>query len=354
MTTQREHSLDLLRAIAIMSVLLLHSNEVTTQMPDILRNIFSYGWAGVELFFVLSGYLIGRQVLLESSHHSIYSIKTFWIKRWFRTFPLYFIVLFVYVVIKPLITGKYFQPNILPFLFFFQNFFSLTDFIQSWSICIEEQFYIILPIISFLLCRQISKKISFWVLFVIAAIIVRSIIYASLNIQILDPSTADYYFRFPIYTHFDGLVMGLILAASHKKWSNFSQTAQRSYLLLGIIVLSMAFYFFGPTFNSKNIIFYFSILPLSFSFILIGLQKIVLPQYILKVVQWIAILSYGSYLWNNLLIRLMSRHLDNFSWPVSLILFLISTHLISWITYLLIEQPFMNLRSIVLKQLSKQ
>src|ERR1700686_5502086 len=93
--------LDGLRAAAIVSVLCLHAAIVVTRMPLIFRVPCLYGWAGVDLFFVLSGYLIGGQAFKAGGCMDGGGIVRFWLRRWFRTLPLYYFILFVNVIILP-------------------------------------------------------------------------------------------------------------------------------------------------------------------------------------------------------------------------------------------------------------
>src|SRR3984957_9668222 len=75
--------LDGLRAAAIVSVLCLHAAIVSTRMPLIFRVPCLYGWAGVDLFFVLSGYLIGGQAFKAGGRMDGGGIVRFWLRRWF-------------------------------------------------------------------------------------------------------------------------------------------------------------------------------------------------------------------------------------------------------------------------------
>ena len=128
MLKNRDQGLDLLRAMAIMMVLLLHAGYAVPQMPRIMGYVFAHGWVGVDLFFVLSGFLIGHQALHGPRLGSVMSqLHNFWARRWFRTFPLYFMVLFTYVVLKPLIFGRPFRGEVWPYFLFLQNYFPLTD-----------------------------------------------------------------------------------------------------------------------------------------------------------------------------------------------------------------------------------
>lgn len=139
--------LDTLRALAIVLVLMSHYNGFVSQAPT-FGIIGSIGWAGVDLFFVLSGYLIGNQLLAPAARGESLDLKTFLARRLLRTLPNYYAVLAVYLMLPDSpIAGKSMAP-LWQFLTFTQNFglnYGET-FTHSWSLCIEEQFYLVLPL----------------------------------------------------------------------------------------------------------------------------------------------------------------------------------------------------------------
>jgi peptidoglycan/LPS O-acetylase OafA/YrhL len=139
--------LDTLRALAIALVLMSHYNGFVSHAPT-FGLIGSIGWAGVDLFFVLSGYLIGNQLLAPAARGESLSLKIFFARRLLRTLPNYYAVLSVYLLLPhSAIAGKSMAPA-WRFLTFTQNF-GLNyreTFTHSWSLCIEEQFYLILPL----------------------------------------------------------------------------------------------------------------------------------------------------------------------------------------------------------------
>jgi peptidoglycan/LPS O-acetylase OafA/YrhL len=139
--------LDTLRALAIVLVLMSHYNGFVSHAPT-FGIIGSIGWAGVDLFFVLSGYLIGNQLLAPAARGESLDLKTFFARRLLRTLPNYYAVLAVYLMLPDSpIAGKSMAP-LWQFLTFTQNFglnYGET-FTHSWSLCIEEQFYLVLPL----------------------------------------------------------------------------------------------------------------------------------------------------------------------------------------------------------------
>lgn len=167
----RIFGLDFLRAIAILQVVQGHAYQLHYQFWDydpwaskiISFAIFNFV-DGVDLFFVLSGFLIGG-ILIKNLENQPVNIKTlwnFWVKRWFRTLPLYFLVLglnifvFCFILSENFITGikNLWHADILRYFFFTQNFTRISLFFEeSWSLAIEEWAYIVLPLLFFCIIR---------------------------------------------------------------------------------------------------------------------------------------------------------------------------------------------------------
>ncbi|WP_322402593.1 acyltransferase [Massilia luteola] len=150
----RLRGLDLLRAAAILLVLMTHYSGFVSQSAT-FGVIGKVGWAGVDLFFVLSGYLIGNQLLAPAARGAALSLKTFFVRRLLRTLPNYYVVLALYWMFPgPPLGGSGMAPP-WRFLTFTQNFglaYGQT-FTHSWSLCIEEQFYLLLPLAVLALAR---------------------------------------------------------------------------------------------------------------------------------------------------------------------------------------------------------
>jgi peptidoglycan/LPS O-acetylase OafA/YrhL len=154
--------LDGVRAIAVLLVVTAHMH---THFWDVTA-----GGLGVYVFFVLSGYLITSLALREEAETGSLSFTAFYIRRIFRIFPLYYLVLAVYCV---LIFGLGVSPERRPqmsanmpyYLTYFQEvpFFrgNLGIFGHSWSLGIEEKFYLLWPVVAFSIFRG-KDKMRFW------------------------------------------------------------------------------------------------------------------------------------------------------------------------------------------------
>lgn len=148
---KRSHEIDALRGIAVLMVVGFHyfGNPTAGFHGIIPEWVFSGGWAGVDLFFVISGYLLGGQLLDGGV-----GLRAFYLRRAARIFPLYLILLLVAAIANPML-----HP--IPYLTMTQNIaFALgmdpqqNGLALTWSLAVEEQFYLALPAVIFLIPRR--------------------------------------------------------------------------------------------------------------------------------------------------------------------------------------------------------
>jgi len=144
--------LDLLRAIAIAWVMLYYVTSYGVRLPDVIE----FGWMGVDLFFVLSGFLIGWQLLKPTTLGARPEWGRFFIRRAFSVLPAYWVVVAAYFAFPVIRESPYIQPA-WQFLSFTQNLFADDDKARALShvcsLCIEEHFYLLLPAAVWLLSR---------------------------------------------------------------------------------------------------------------------------------------------------------------------------------------------------------
>jgi peptidoglycan/LPS O-acetylase OafA/YrhL len=150
-TGNRVFGLDLLRFVAIFMVLLGHSKML---LPQHLKPIFDQILLdGVAIFFVLSGFLIGGILIkqVEREAPSIGGLTHFWKRRWMRTLPAYLVVLCFLLIYTLLFVPKNIPSDWWKYLLFSQNLINERNefFAESWSLSIEEWFYLTIPVILF-------------------------------------------------------------------------------------------------------------------------------------------------------------------------------------------------------------
>lgn len=132
-------ALDSMRGIAILMVILCHLEHHLDQLYGVSSKFFASGWNGVYLFFVLSGYLITRSL---SGYSFKNNLSKYYLKRVLRTWPLYYFVLLLYLVLDHPI------ENLFYYLTFTMNFLDKIDPIHFWTIAVEEQIYLAYPLLA--------------------------------------------------------------------------------------------------------------------------------------------------------------------------------------------------------------
>jgi len=212
---QRIHGLDLLRAAAILMVLAAHYPKPGGGPFIRLLNL---GWAGVDLFFVLSGYLIGRQVLKSLADGNGISLREFYLARFMRTLPCYYAVVTVYFLLAAIRIAPMPAPG-WKFLSFFQNFGIPNVFSPSWSLCVEEHFYAVFPLVVLWAARKdLNNRLLKGAAALLALeLVVRAALWLAIrpDHQSADRALAGYmtYLYYPTYCRLDGITLGVSLAA---------------------------------------------------------------------------------------------------------------------------------------------
>lgn len=233
---------DILRSLAILLVMLVHLPLNAT--PGVLVTVREYAWLGVDIFFVLSGYLIGTQLFKEIARTGAVDFRSFYVRRAFRIFPAFFVVLGLYAIVPMLRDNPTMQP-----LWKFATFTVNLGFdpregnalSQAWTLAVEEQFYLVLPLLVLLLYRRIGtgRALALAGLLALAGGMLR---YAIWDVQVgalvaegqFRPAFATYLrdVYYPTYTRLDGLLFGVLLAAARF----FKPELCRQYLPLRVTV----------------------------------------------------------------------------------------------------------------------
>lgn len=246
--------LDLLRSIAIVWVMCFHSFLLGGLGPD-WAWLSRYGWMGVDLFFVLSGFLIGTQVLAPLARGEGLSFTDFYLRRAFRILPAFVAVLALYLAWP----GVRESPGMEPWWKFLSFTLNLsidygrnTAFSHAWSLCVEEHFYWVFPLMAVALHRRLSVRgfLVFCAAVVAAGVALRA--GAWWHGMQVDPGmdrrnwfVEDLYY--PSWNRLDGLLCGVALATwktfRPEAWARARRHADLA-LLAGAAVMALAFWLF--------------------------------------------------------------------------------------------------------------
>nr|BDT31527.1 acyltransferase [Myxococcus sp. MH1] len=341
---RRMDGLDVLRAFAILGVLVFHAPAaVHDAVPYAVRFAFAHGWMGVDLFFVLSGYLVGRQVFATEEGPTLGAqLRTFWLKRWMRTLPLYFVVLALYAL-KPWLVGTPFVGGGWHYALFLQNFGHPRDFVQSWSLCVEEHFYLVLPLLAFALGGRRWPAWA-WLGSVALSVTARWLFSRGLPADVT-MSSLDTLAPWSTELHLDGLGIGVFLAKTAPTWRSWSPRGRMLCGLVGVGVLALTVGHHGAIVTTTNHVWLFAGLAVGFGGVLVGIESLQLPRVPRWAIYQIALLSYGAYLWHGLVLRIVERlDLRLGAWGLDLLAYLALTLGVSWVTYVAVEKPCLKLR----------
>lgn len=316
------HGLNHLRAVAILLVLLYHYRAF--KHPEWVDTIGWVGWTGVDLFFVLSGFLISNQLFRELKTRQSIHLKTFFTKRFFRILPPYAFTLCLYFYI-PFFREREALPPLWKFITFTQNYgldvIHQGTFSHAWSLCIEEQFYVVLPLLLLLFIRINAFAYLKWalVLLILIPIAIRFYSWNEYLIPHLDsPDFWKEWYRniyYPTYTRFDSLAMGVLLGYCFQfsaKFKTILQAHGNLLLLIGMVSLGFSFWFCKDEGTASVSIFGFTLVAISYGLIVMGAlsNASVLGSTKSFFTSQLALLSYAIYLSHKGIIHLVQYTLD--------------------------------------------
>ena len=306
----RNLGLDFIRFIAILLVLFAHTAFLLGSfVTESIKGLC--GFLGVELFFVLSGFLIGRIILniINEGDFSFKSLLNFWQRRWYRTIPIYYVALIFHSAVLFLFRDYYFvYYNVKWYLYFIflQNAW-LTEpglFGVAWSLSVEEWFYILTPFVFYLIggVSELTLKIQ---LRVILSLILLFISFRVLFLFVYEPVdfTSEVRIRMPF--RLDSIIFGVLLAyyfGNHREW--LKENKKRLFILGSVFLLLSSFTFvngYRTTLNQLNFIEKVFLLPfcsMGIALMIPLIYEMKMLAAVAKVITFISLISYSIYLFH--------------------------------------------------------
>lgn len=320
-------SLNGLRGISILMVVIYH---FAVRYYDHFPQIEFFGALGVNVFFVISGFLITTLCIKEKVLTSTISLRDFYIRRVFRIIPVAWLYLLVMVIINYFFQLHLAPANFLAALFFVSNisFFNQVQYDWSlshyWSLSTEEQFYLIFPVF-------IKKAFGIFVAMILfIAVVIPCILYLQTLIPALNIKIFTFALRYLL--KFQGISVGCLFSVLLFK--GYLSFGKYGFIVSIISLLLIAYLKFDPEQTLRA-----AFLNLTVS-VLIGIVIVnnivpsasLLYQFLnLKGLSWIGILSYSIYIWQQLFLSNDAR------FPVSLLpinlLFLVVVPVLSYFTF---------------------
>ena len=359
-------ALDGVRGLAILAVMFHHFRfilEPVHRSQRWLLLLFDGGWCGVEIFFVLSGFLI-TGILLDTRNSPSF-FKTFYARRFLRIFPLYFAYLGVVFLslsrwwLSHFGFNPWAQVQAWPYLLYLQNFRVPTMFNDLflghlWSLAVEEQFYLVWPLVVAFLPRNL---VGWTTLLLITAAVVDRFQFAGKSLEmsfLLNTST---------WASLDSLALGA-LAAILLRSRGSSPALQRTIKLVGLLSICLFLFFCyreGSAFLYYRPVHVWGVLALSISSACLVLHCVTEPQsflskgFSLRPMRELGKVSYGLYVLHPLVIAVILprvhplRHgippLEQTAIKVLVMLLLMAfTYGFAWLSWTLFENPILRFK----------
>ena len=356
--------LDLLRTLAIVWVMLFHS-FVVGGLGEGYQWLSDYGWMGVDLFFVLSGYLIGSQVLKPLSRGQSPGFGDFYLRRVFRVVPAFLVVVALYAWWPAFREAEGLQP-VWQFLTFTVNL--LIDykhnkaFSHAWSLCVEEHFYLVFPWLAWWLTRRpsMSKFLVVSLGLLAAGMALRGYVWVNdlapaREMEGLERGFGLRYIEeiyYPTWMRLDGLLAGVVLAtvkAYRPSWWERMQNRSNLLLLGGLLVVAASIWMFRERFDLLPTVVGYPLLSIGLALLVVagaGNQSII-GRWRVPGAGWLALISYSLYLTHK-----AAMHLTE-SWfgaqlqghgPLAFVVYGAAVLLMGALLHYSVEGPFLRMR----------
>lgn len=342
-------SLNGLRAFSIILVIFAHLLGVKGFSQGLTLTLvpIPFGEIGVRIFFVISGFLITWLLLKEKEKTGKINLKKFYIRRLLRIFPVFYFYILVVAITGKILGNEIETGIIIISAAYLQNFeFAGHHWLlaHSWSLAVEEQFYLLWPWIS----RRINGKLSLIVVILVylTGAIARIIAYKF-------PAYSNY-LVLPFLQHADFLFSGCVLAFlrfnQNKQLQKLVQKLNSWTIVSGLVFVFVLGFYEGHS-DLDRFILPFSGTYMSLYFMILvawctsgdNSSSIIVRVLNLKIFDRIGILSYSLYVWQQFFLVPAHNTYSGYWWtkfPQNIYLLFIA----AIISYYLIEKPFLKLK----------
>ena len=330
--------IDGLRALAVIPVILYHAGF--QWLPG--------GFIGVDVFFVISGYLI-TTILISELDQGKFSIINFYERRARRILPALFVMMivtipFAYAYLLP-DDMRSFWRSVLSVCFFVSNYLfsyesgyfapdvELKPLLHTWSLAVEEQFYVLFPVMLFILWR-FGKSLTFFIILFIASL---SFMHADKG-SIVDPTWTFYSITSRAWELAIGVAAAFYFRSGFKIHNKKLLSNSLGLLGIGLIVFGMFYITKQTPFPGR-----YALLPTVGAFLIIvfsNAHNISGRLLSLKPVVFVGLISYSAYLWHQPMMAI-ARHKYVVEPPVHIMAAIcVATIIVAWLSWKYVEAPF--------------
>ncbi len=342
--------LDSLRALSIIFVLLLHGSY----------GHYKGGWVGVDIFFVVSGFLITSILYQEFIKKGSISLINFYMRRALRLFPALFLAIIISAILwrfscNNFLQGYDFRLAILGAFFYFTNLIPgeiSGNMSHFWSLAVEEHFYLFWPLVLTFFFFKINRRIGFVILSVIVLLSSLCRIFAFRNqMPFFNTGYNIDFYRFT-FCRIDALLLGSVLSLSIAYFRNLHLFKNPKVNLIWLIIVFFIMIFVSVSIENANPIlnagFFIAINLLIVLMVFLVIQLDTHFLFENRVINWIGRRSYGIYLFHFPIFLYFENYRvnhDAFNFIIITILRLFFTFLICGISYKYLEKPILAYKS---------
>jgi peptidoglycan/LPS O-acetylase OafA/YrhL len=353
---KRLATLDFLRAVAVLMVIGAHLPAPTSELPWLvgicINTLRRNGGLGVDLFFVLSGFLIGGLLFREYQKYGEISFQRFFCRRGLKIYPP-FLVLVAFYVVGHLAASKPVEiSRVLAEICFVQNYF-LGLWQHTWSLAVEEHFYLMLPWILILFVRVNPRKADpfrhFPALFVVLALTVLCLRWLTMYLR---PEVRQMTHWFPTHLRIDALMFGVVCSYGfHFHYEAFRRFMLRFGILMPLLGIALLATYFvlkcvsGLANYTLGVSSYYLGCGIVLSYLIVANPR---GGPIFRWMAWLGAFSYSIYLWhvpvNVGLESLMQRFPDRLPYLVWVAVTYLISLVVGVVMAKLVEYPVLRIR----------
>jgi peptidoglycan/LPS O-acetylase OafA/YrhL len=348
----RSIELDFIRGLAIIAVMGFHFHSYPTGSAVIAAIEYplkSFGHEGVNLFFTLSGFLVGGLLLKQYAQEGRIDAGRFIVRRIFKIWPAYYVLILFHVIVGRHPANTFLVQN----LTHMQNYFG-SSIAQTWSLAVEEHFYLFLPLLLIFLARFKTRVDA--ILAVLGAICVAVLVARCIAVAHGQIDQTFFYTQYRI----DSLLFGVMLAALYwMKPAVYRALAERKLLLVVMVVGLVLWLVLGTRNVALDQSVGYTIQAIGFcALIVLTLEysSQVRGFFVYRVVGWIGVYSYGIYLWHSLALapgdmlirKAAALHLPALpAWFAIMFAQFAIAIVVGYVTTRAVEFPFLRIRDAV-------
>jgi len=349
----RRFGLDVLRAVAVLSVVVSHVTPLLfvewSSNRDIFRWLIYLGPVGVDIFFALSGYLIGGIVLRMITQFDEFAVvRRFWMRRWLRTLPAAYVsAVVVWLVAPPLDVQSYVASML--FVGTVNPAKVTSELLFWWSLAAEELFYLVLPLLVYIIIKKHSALHTFLISLVVIG--VSAMLARAVLLMVSDESLWRNINLVP-YARLDSMIWGVLMV-----WVRNYRPQWFMRLVQFGFAPGMAIFAAGVTLLVDQQRWDAMAMFIGHTVVVIGASLLIpvcesLPPFrwalLNRICSGIALVSYSAYLYHGMIVTMLERWFGSAtSWPMLaglLLLYMVIVFGVAVVSYRLVEAPVLRWR----------